>query len=135
MTDNLNDANTTFFAPLLYLKNVADAIEFYKKAFDAIELRRWSNADGSVHVAELSINEALFHLHEEVATSAKLSAETLKATTVVIGLFVAGVYEITAKAVAAGATETSPVQDYDYGYRQSGISDPFGYHWQIEKKI
>lgn len=135
MADNLKESNTTFFAPMLCLKNVAEAIEFYKKAFDAIELRRWSNPDGSVHVAEMSIDGALFHMHEEVAKSSEYSAEALKGTTVVIGLFVNDVDEMTLKAVAAGAEETSPVQDYDYGYRQSGITDPFGHHWQIEKKI
>ena len=30
-----------FFSPILYLNNVAKGIEFYKKAFDAIELQRW----------------------------------------------------------------------------------------------
>jgi PhnB protein len=65
--------NSTFFAPMLYLNKVAPAIEFYKKAFDAIELRRWSNNDGSVHVAEMSIHGALFHMHEEVTGINELS--------------------------------------------------------------
>ena len=51
--------------PMLYMKDLAAAIEFYKKAFDAVELRRWTNDDGSVHVAEMSIHGALFHMHEE----------------------------------------------------------------------
>jgi len=38
-----SNEKTAAFAPILYLDNVADAIEFYKKAFDAKELRRWSN--------------------------------------------------------------------------------------------
>jgi len=37
--------NTTFFAPMIYLKKVAPAIEFYKNAFDAIVLRQWDNDD------------------------------------------------------------------------------------------
>ncbi|MEO8764418.1 MAG: hypothetical protein ABI416_09025 [Ginsengibacter sp.] len=43
------------FAPILYLHNVETAIEFYKKAFNAKELRRRSNSDGSVHVADPSL--------------------------------------------------------------------------------
>ena len=27
----------------------------------------------------------------------------------------------------------SPVIDYEYGYRQGEIKDPFGHHWIIEK--
>jgi len=53
------------YAPILYLNNVADAIIFYQQAFNATELRRWSNDDGYVHVAELEIGNALFRLHEE----------------------------------------------------------------------
>jgi PhnB protein len=130
-----HDEQVTFFAPILYLNNVAAAIEFYKKAFGANELRRWSNDDGSVHVAEMSIGAASFYLHEEVSKSGNHSPATLGGTTVVIGLFVADPYEVTAKAVAAGALETSPVQDYDYGYRQGNVTDPFGHHWEIQKRI
>jgi len=126
---------STFFAPMIYLNKVAPAIEFYKKAFDAIELRRWSNDDDSVHVAEMSIDGALFHLHEEVTRINELSPETLKGTTVVIGLFVNDPHAVMAKAVAAGGTEIDPVKDYDYDYRQGRVADPFGHHWLIEKKI
>ena len=41
--------------------------------------------------------------------------------------------EVTAKAIAAGATALSPVQDYEYGYRQGTIRDPFGHHWCLER--
>lgn len=127
--------NFTFFAPMLYLNKVAPAIEFYKKAFDAIELRRWSFDDGTVHVAEMSIDGALFHMHQEITRINELSPETLKATTVAIGLFVNDPHAVMAKAVAAGGIEIDPVKDYDYDYRQGCLADPFGHHWLIEKKI
>jgi len=126
---------TTFFAPMIYLKTLVPAIEFYKNAFDAIELRRWSNDDGSVHVAEMSINGALFHIHEEITRINELSPATLKGTTIAIGLFVNDPHAVMAKAVAAGGTEIDPVKDYDYDYRQGCLADPFGHHWLIEKKI
>jgi PhnB protein len=127
--------HSTFFAPMIYLRKVAPAIEFYKKAFDAIELRRWSNDDGSVHVAELTIDGALFHLHEEVSRISEMSPETLKVTSIAIGLFVSDPHAVMAKAVAAGGTELDPVTDYDYQYRQGCLADPFGHHWLIEKKL
>ena len=43
--------------------------------------------------------------------------------------------ELMKKAINAGATEINPAQDYDYGYRQGELKDPFGYHWLIEMKI
>jgi PhnB protein len=42
-------------------------LHFIPKRFNANELRRWSNDDGSIHVAEMMIENALFHLHEETA--------------------------------------------------------------------
>ena len=45
------------------------------------------------------------------------------------------VQEVIQKAVLAGALEISPATDYDYGYRQGMIKDPFGHYWQIQKKI
>ena len=126
---------STFFAPMIYLKVVAPAIEFYKKAFDAVVLRQWNNDDGSVHVAEMSIDGALFHLHEEVTRNNELSPESLKGTCLAIGLFVDDVHGVMAKAVAAGGKELDPVRDYNYEYRQGCVADPFGHHWLLEKKI
>jgi len=123
------------FAPIMYMKNVADAVEFYKKAFDVKVLRLFTNDDGSIHVAELLLQDAIFHLHEETANKKQLSPGTLSGTSVIIGLFVENTDELFDKAVAAGATITHPMTDYEYGFRQGDIIDPFGHHWTIEKKI
>lgn len=56
-------------------------------------------------------------------------------TTVIIGLFVPDADAVMNRAKDAGAIEISPAQDYDYGYRQRKIKDPFGHHWMIEMKI
>jgi len=127
--------NTTFFAPMIYLKQGAPAIEFYKNAFDAIVLRQWNNDDGSVHVAEMSIHGAMFHMHEESKRINELSPETLKGTSIAIGLFVENPHAVVAKAVTSGGIEVDPVKDYDYNYRQGCLGDHFGHHWLIEKKI
>jgi PhnB protein len=82
----MQSSHATFFAPHLAISILRPAIEFYQKAFDAIVLNTWDNADGSVHVAEMEIEGALFHLHEETPTSKQLNPETVIATTVLIGL-------------------------------------------------
>jgi PhnB protein len=123
------------FAPQLYIRNGIRNIEFYSKAFGARELRRWSNKDGSVHVAELSVGGAIFHLHERSTSSGCHDPETLRGTTTIIGLFVPDVDAFMKRAIAAGAIAVSPAQDYDYGYRQGLLKDPFGHLWMIEMKI
>lgn len=129
------EANKTFFAPQLYINNGVTDVSFYQKAFGAIELRRFMNDDGTYHVSELSIDGALFHLHEEKPGAGEFSPERMNGTTTLIGLFVADVDVVMNKAVEAGATVVSPAQSYDYGYRQGKIKDPFGHCWLIEMKI
>jgi PhnB protein len=106
----------------------------FTKRLGAVVLRQWNNDDGSVHVAEMSIDGALFHLHEEVTRINELSPQTLKGTCIAIGLFVDDVHAVMEKALAAGGTELDPVRDYDYEYRQGCVADPFGHHWLLEKR-
>ena len=129
------NAGLTFFAPHLTVQNVLAELEFCKAAFGAIELRRWSNPDGSLHVAELAIDGALFHLHEETPGGAEKCPGTLKGTTSAIGLFVPDPASTVKNAIAVGASEIRPVRDYDYGYRQGTILDPAGHIWLIQMKI
>lgn len=122
------------FAPELTIPNGVTDVDFYKNAFGATELRRFSNEDGTIHVSELEIDGAMFHLHE-ITQNYSLSPGKAGGTTVTIGLFVDDVDAVIEQAVKAGAVLSSPAQDYFYGYRQGAFIDPFGHHWQIEKKI
>ncbi len=130
-----NSEHKCFFAPELFISNGVKDISFYEAAFGATELRRFTNEDGSIHVAELSIHGALFHLHEITAKPYFLDPVTQNGTTVTIGLFVPDVDMVINSAIKAGAALIEPPQDYDYGYRQGTIKDPFGHYWQIQKKI
>lgn len=125
----------TFFAPHLAIKVLRPAVEFYQAAFDAKILRKFENDNGSIHVAEMEIDGCLFHLHEEVGNSRQLSPETLHATTVLVGLFCADPDRFMHQAEKAGGRVTNPIQDFDYGYRQGVITDPYGHQWLLQKKI
>jgi len=128
-------SSNTFFAPELFIPNGVHSVSFYEEALNAVELRRFSNEDGSIHVSELSIGGALFHLHEITANPYCFSPGAHNGTTVCIGLFVADVRGTMKNAVRCGAVEISPAQDYDYGYRQGTIKDPFGHYWQLQQKL
>jgi PhnB protein len=121
-----------FFAPELHIPNGTFNIDFYKN-FGATEHFCLLNDDGSIHVAELEIDGAIFHLHETMRDA--LEPIGAKGVTSVIGLFVPNVDEVMNRAIQAGAIEINPAQDYDYGYRQGMFKDPFGHLWQIQKKI
>lgn len=125
----------TFFAPQLFIPAGVRDISFYSKAFGAEEGRQWRNDDGSVHVAEFSINDAIFQVHEERPAKGQLEPGKLQGVTSLIGLFVHDVDTVISNALQAGAKLLNPARDYDYGYRQGTVEDPFGHHWMIEAKI
>ena len=75
-----------------------------KKAFDAVELRRFTNDDGSIHVAEFSINGQLFRLHKEKESANQFSPEKINGTATLTGLFLSDVDAVMNNALAAGAT-------------------------------
>ncbi|MEO5996134.1 MAG: VOC family protein [Chitinophagaceae bacterium] len=131
----INEVKKAFFAPQLYIKRGVYDIGFYLVGLGAVERRRWTNDDGSLHVVELSIDDAVFHLHEEKPGVGQFEPTKINGVTALIGLFVNDVDKIISNAVNAGATVINPAQDYDYGYRQGEIRDPFGHVWLIQKKI
>jgi PhnB protein len=124
----------THFAPELHIPNGTFDIDFYTK-FGATEHFCFRNDDGSIHVTELEINGAIFHLHETMHWFDALEPKSAKGVTSVIGLFVDDVHKVFDRALSAGATEISAVTDHEYGYRQGMFRDPFGHYWQIQKKI
>lgn len=126
--------HATHFAPELHIPNGTFNIDFYKK-FGAVEHFCFRNDDGSIHVAELEIDGAIFHVHETMPRLNALEPNRAQGVTAVIGLFVDDVREVFNRALQAGAVEIDPVTDHDYGYRQAMFKDPFGHYWQIQKKI
>src|SRR4051812_6993132 len=101
----------TAFVPMLAIGHGTMDIEFYKDALGAIELRRLSNDDGSVHVAEMTIDGAMFHLHEENVPAGSFAPARHNGVTATIGLMVADVDAVITKAVAAGAKLISEARD------------------------
>lgn len=124
-----------YFAPQLFIPNGTTDISFYIKGLGAIELRKFMNDDGTYHVAELSLEGRIFHLHEANVKKNQPDPEMTNGTTVMIGLFVDDVDAVIKKAIEAGAELIHAAEDFDYGYRQGEFKDPFGHLWLIEKKI
>ena len=128
-------AGGTSFAPMLAIANGFTDIGFYKKAFNATENFCLRNDDGSIHVAEFTIDGAIFHVHEVTQSGKAITPFDAGGGTVSIGLFVDDVHAVFNSAIAAGATLAMPVTDFEYGYRQGEFTDPFGHRWIIQKKI
>jgi len=131
----MKDIPKTAFVPQLAISHGTMDLEFYKNAFGAIETKHITNDDGSIHVSEMFIDGAMFHFHEESYDGKTFSPGKYNGVTTTIGLMVADMDTVMARAVAAGARITSPAQSYDYGYRQGEVMDPLGHLWLIEMVI
>lgn len=118
--------------PHLVCAGAADAIEFYKKAFNATETFRLPGPDGKtlMHAAIRIINSPVFLVDENVQWGC-LSPKSLKGSPVTIHLQVDNVDELYAQAVAAGAEAKMPPADMFWGDRYGVLVDPFGHCWSI----
>ena len=114
--------------PYLICKNAEAAIEFYKKAFGAVELFR-IGGPGMVGHAEMKIGNAIFMLADEFPDMGAVSPETIGGSAVSLYLYVDDVDSFTEKAVAEGLEVLKPVSDQFYGDRSGAFKDPFGHIW------
>ena len=117
--------------PHLVCAGAADAIEFYKKAFDAKEVMRLPGPDGKLMHGHITICGSSVMLVDENPAWGMLGPKTLKGTPVTIHLYAEDVDGFVAKAVAAGATVKMPAADMFWGDRYGVIEDPFGHSWSV----
>ena len=114
--------------PWLNVPNSAQAIEFYKAAFGAVEVFRLGGLDSVV--ARLSVAGAEFWVGDESSEHFNFSPQSLSGSTVRIIFSVADPDEAVARAVEAGASEVYPVARR-HGWRLGRVADPYGHQWEI----
>jgi PhnB protein len=122
--------------PIVVLKDSRKAIDFYKKAFGAVEKSVMPGPDGhGVMHAELKIGDSTIMLGDENPGCPQKSAETLGGSPVSLYLYVRDVDAVFERAVAAGGASQMPVQDMFWGDRAGSLTDPFGYTWMLATHI
>ena len=117
------------------IKGCSDAIEFYKKAFGAIEKGRLLMPDGTIAHAEIEIEGALLMMADENLERGNKSPTTIGGNSMAFGLYVVDVDAAFQKAIEAGATVVMPVDNMFYGDRVGQIMDPYGYKWMITTHV
>lgn len=121
--------------PHLVCAGAAEAIDFYKKAFGAVELFRMPGPDGKLMHAEIRIGDSTLMLADEQPEWGSKGPKTLNGSPVVIHLYVENADAVFDQAIAAGATSTMPMADMFWGDRYGMITDPFGHSWSIATHI
>jgi len=117
--------------PHLICAGAADAIEFYKKAFGAVEVARLPGPQGRIMHAMIRIGDSAVMLVDEMPEWGALGPKALKGSPVTIHLYVDDVDAFAARAVQAGAKITMAVEDMFWGDRYGKLEDPFGHHWSV----
>src|SRR5689334_15657662 len=101
--------------PHLVCEGAANAIEFYKKAFGAVELGRMPGPDGKLMHAMIQIGNAFVMLVDDFPDWGSLGPKALKGSPVVMHLYVEDADAWFKRAVEAGATAKMPPADMFWG--------------------
>lgn len=115
----------------LICAGAADAVEFYNKAFNAVEMMRLPGTKGRLMHACIRIGDSNVMSVDEMPEWGALSPKSLKGSPVTIHLAVENVDAFVAQAVAAGAKITMPIADMFWGDRYGKIEDPCGHQWSV----
>ena len=125
-------------SPHLIVDNAAAAIDFYVKAFDAVEYGRVPGPDGKLIHAALNINGFPVMLNDdfpEMTEGKSMTPTALGGTPVTIHLTVTDVDAKFQQAIDAGATVLAPLEDQFWGDRYGVVRDPFGHHWSLGQPV
>lgn len=125
-------------SPHLTVGDGAAAIDFYVKAFSAVELGRVPGPDGKLMHAALQINGSTVLLNDDFPehNDGKSSTPTaLGGTPVTIHLTVTDVDSKFRQALDAGATVVQPLADQFWGDRYGVLLDPFGHRWSLGQPV
>src|SRR5919106_3169820 len=117
--------------PYLAVDDAAAAIEWYGRAFGAKERGRMPGPDGKIAHAELEIGDGVVMLADPFEQSSIKPPRELGGTSMGLFMYVEDVDAAVQRAVDAGATVTSPVEDQFWGDRVGKVAHPFGHEWQI----
>ncbi len=123
----------TTVTPTLTVSDTRKAIEFYKRAFGAVEKGIFEGPDKKIMHAEIQIGNAMVMMNDEVMGNR--SPHSHGGSPVSFFLYFEDADAVQKKAIAAGAKEIMPVADMFWGDRMGCVEDSFGYKWNIATRI
>jgi len=121
--------------PYFCVRNAAEAIAFYQRAFGAREVLRLTEPGGRIGHAEVEIGGRIVMLSEEYPEMGIRAPGPTDKVPMILHLHVDDADETMRQAIAAGATVVRPAKDEFYGERSGRVRDPFGHEWLIGHQI
>jgi PhnB protein len=121
--------------PYLIVTGAANALDYYKMAFDAQEIMRMPGPDGKIMHAELQIGSSRIMLADESPQMGHKSPQTLGGSGTGLMLYVTDVDDTFQRAVSGGGKIVQAVKNQFYGDRSGTLADPFGHQWTIATHV
>lgn len=116
--------------PHIYVDGAAGAIEFYARAFGAVELFRVAHPDGRILHAEIAIAGSVVMIGDPSGQPYG-DPRALGRCTTSLHLFLEDNEAFLRHAVDAGAEMIQPPTDMFYGANSASVRDPFGHVWVL----
>ena len=117
--------------PYLIVTGAANALDYYKMAFDAQEIMRMPGPNGKIAHAEIQIGNSRVMLADESPEMGHKSPLTLGGSGTGLMIYVTDVDDTFQRAVSAGGKVVQAVKNQFYGDRSGNLTDPFGHQWTI----
>jgi len=114
-------------SPYLIVEDASRTIAFLVRVFDAIELRRFPDANGKLMHAEVRIGDTVVMLADGSGEWPSLSAN--------VHIYVADVDTTYRRALEAGATSVQEPVKKDDEDKRGGVKDAGGTTWWIATKV
>ena len=113
--------------PYLVVSDAPRLLDFLRDAFGATEIMRVPRPGGGVQHAEVAIGDARIELADGTDAYASRAGA--------LHLYVPDADAAWRRAVDAGASPISKVQDQPYGERNGGVADGFGNQWYVAQLL
>jgi PhnB protein len=120
--------------PYLVVDGASRAIEFYKRAFGAVERFRMPAPDDKVGHAEIQIGDSVIMLSDPFPGMGSRAPFGTQESAGLM-LYVPDVDAVFKQAVDAGATVTMPLDNQFWGDRYGKVRDPFGHSWHLATHV
>jgi len=129
-------AGMSTVSPHIVCADASAAVDFYKKAFNAMEMPGGRlEIDGVFLHGEIVIGDSVVMIGQEDAGCGSVSPKMLNGTPVTLHVYVPDVDSAWRRAIEAGATEVMPVSEMFWGDRYGVLQDPFGHRWSLATHV
>ena len=125
----------TDFALHLVVEDVPAAIDFYERAMGARVTRVLHLPDSSIATAELVMEGLPLALAAPVPGTSLATPRSTATSVAAYRFTVPDADAAMDRAVSAGATVHSPVQDAFWGVRTGEVLDPSGHRWAFDQHL